>query len=386
MGARPVTEREIKRSKPGTVIADDRVIGLRLRHRKAGRVWEVRYRDKYGRRQQCRLGDHPTLSLAAARKAAQAILGRVAEGENPAEDRRARRAEWTVADLLQEALVQHWRAVAKESTLREVVRLIDVELVPALGTRRLGELTPEIVQRWHRGFTSHGTANRALAALSKACSLAVRWGLMSANPCRTVERYRERKLERYLTDDEYRQLLAAIDRARSIEDPFALACVGLLVLTGWRRGEAVALRWDDVSLEHARVYLRDAKTGSRHAVLSPPAVQLLADLPRVNECCFPQHRYGGEVLDRNPVSIHPDTISKLWARLRDDANLPGVRLHDLRHSYASLLARQGYSLPIIGALLGHRTPATTARYAHLAADDQRAAADGAASAIVSLKK
>jgi integrase len=217
-----------------------------------------------------------------------------------------------------------------------------------------------------------GAANRVLALLSKMFNLAERWGLRPdhTNPCRHVERYVERKMERFLSPEELARLgaaLAAAERGET-EMPSAIAAVRLLAFTGARAGEVLGLRWEHVDLQSGCLRLPMSKTGRKVIHLNEPAIGVLAELaerktdnPWVIEGAKP----GSPLVN----------IRKPWHRLREAAGLPDVRLHDLRHSFASVAVAGGLSLPVIGALLGHSQPATTARYAHLAADPLRAAAE-----------
>lgn len=344
-------------------------------------AWFVRYTHKGIRKTVRVCGDAPR---GEVRRLARQILHEVDKGGDPARERQEAREEPTVAAVLERALLEHWAEHAKERTEREIRRLVEKKISPKLGRLKISELDYQTVSRWHRGMgDTPGQANRALAALSKSCSLAIQWGLIEQNPCRRVSRYRENKCERYLSDDEYAQLLGAL--VESGEDPYAIGCIALLAFTGWRRGEAVSLRWDDVDLERRRVLLRDTKTrDDRWCPINPEAVRVLVEIPRTNAWVFPLRRFN--TLESLDGHIHPDTISKVWERVRVAADLADVRLHDLRHSYASMAVRRGLSLPIIGRLLGHKSPATTARYAHLADTEASEASDLVGSAIVATKK
>ena len=212
-------------------------------------------------------------------------------------------------------------------------------------------------------------ANRTLAVLSKMFSLAVRWGWRIDNPCKGVERNQERKRTRYLTGPELTRLSAALAELR---DQQAANAVRLLLLTGARRGELLAAKWDDIDLE-AGVWVKPGATtkqDTEHRVpLSKAACRLLAEMREQAgehaDWIFPASRGGG----------HRPHINGAWIELRKAAKLGGARLHDVRHTFASTLASAGLSLPVIGALLGHSTPVTTARYSHLFDDPLRVAVE-----------
>lgn len=221
-----------------------------------------------------------------------------------------------------------------------------------------------------RGRPTH--ANRTLAVLSKMFSLAVRWGWRVDNPCKGVERFGENKRTRYLTGPELARLSAALAELR---DQSAANAVRLLLLTGARRGELLAAKWEDFALDAGEWCKPGATTkqATEHRVpLSAAACKLLAQM---------QAQAGSEYLFPARGGGHRPHITEAWIRLRKAAKLPGVRLHDVRHTYASICASQGLSLPIIGALLGHSTPVTTHRYAHLFSDPLRQATERVSAVI-----
>ena len=212
-------------------------------------------------------------------------------------------------------------------------------------------------------------ANRTLAVLSRMFSLAVRWGMREDNPCEGVERNQERKRTRYLTGAEMTRLSGAL---AALPDQGAANAVRLLLLTGARRGELLAAKWTDIDLDSEQPKWTKpgatTKQKTEHRVpLSSPAGRLLVEMRAVaeSEWLFPALLGDG----------HRGHINAAWETLRKAAKLPDVRLHDLRHSFASIAASSGLSLPVIGALLGHTTPVTTARYAHLFDDPLREATE-----------
>jgi integrase len=214
-------------------------------------------------------------------------------------------------------------------------------------------------------------ANRSLAVLSKMMTLAEAWGLRTdgSNPCRHVKKYQEHKRERFLTQQELRRLGAALTDVQThrTESPFVIAAIGLLVLTGARLTEVLTLRWDYVDFENQVLRLPDSKTGAKLIYLNDAAVKLLRTLPSMagNPFVIAGGKPGARLIN----------LQKPWRRIRAAANLDDVRIHDLRHSFASVGAGAGMSLILIGKLLGHKQAATTARYAHLAADPILAASN-----------
>jgi integrase len=309
-----------------------------------------------------------------ARKEAKTLLGMIEDGADPAADKIARREAPTIAELAERFLAEHADAKRKGSTAAEYRRLLEKIILPELGRRKAADVTrADITKLHHANRAAPYQANRVLAVLSKMFNLAERWGLRpdGSNPCRHVEKFGERKRERMLSPAELARLgdaLAAHDGS-----PYAVAAVKLLVFTGARLGEVLGLRWEWIDFERGEARLPDSKTGAKTLHLPPPALAVLTELPR---------------LDGNPYVIagaNPGAalvnLQKPWRAMRRPAGLDDVRLHDLRHAFASVAASSGMGLPIIGKMLGHSQPATTARYAHLASDPVKAAAAAVADKI-----
>jgi integrase len=238
-------------------------------------------------------------------------------------------------------------------------------VLPALGTKKVAAVTRADIGSLHHAMReTPGAANRVLALLSKMFTLAEQWGLRQdgSNPVRHIERYRERRFERFLSSAELARLgetLAEAERTQT-EYPSVLAAIRLLIFTGARLSEILELRWDQVDFERACLRLPDSKTGAKLIHLSPPALDVLFSIE--------QHESNPYVIVGREPCAHLINLRKPWGRLRAKAGLPDVRLHDLRHSFASVGAAIGVSLPILGKILGHTHAATTQRYTHLAAD------------------
>ena len=219
-------------------------------------------------------------------------------------------------------------------------------------------------------------ANRVVAVLGKIFGLAEAWGLRpdGGNPCRFIRKYKEAGRERFLSEEEFRRLGRVLDEAGSGGgvSPHAVAAVRLL-LTGCRKSEVLTLRWEDVDLEAGELRLRDSKTGARPVPLSPAAAAVLSNLPRL-----PGNPW--VITGRKPGARMVNLLTP-WRVLRARAGLDDVRIHDLRHSYASRALALGESLPMIGRLLGHRQVRSTARYAHLARDSVETSAFKVAGSI-----
>jgi integrase len=279
---------------------------------------------------------------------------------------------------------------------------IDAHIRPLLGKKRLNELNRADVERLRdqiaRGATKgerktklrgrarvrggSGTATRTVRLLSSIFAFAVDRGLIDENPCRGVRLTPGRAMNRFLSGDELRRLGAALEAAKAAgAHPHGLNIIRLLALTGARKTEIAGLRWSEIDLPGQCLRLSASKTGAKVIPLGPAALTVLTALEREHgkEWAFPASRGDG---------FYPN-VGKVWEEVRKRAELDGVRLHDLRHTFASFGAAGGFGLPVIGALLGHRQPATTARYAHLADDPLRRAVkriDGAIDAALTKKR
>jgi integrase len=350
---------------------DGELRGFGLRVRASGRrTYIVQYRTRAGRTRRLTLGNADTLTPDEARQRARADLARIADGADPSGERRALRHTPTVNDLADRYLEQHAEPKKKPSSVRNDRTLLNRYIRPRLGPIPLADLhRADVTAFAHALRDKPVVGNRALAVLSKMLNLAERWGLRpdGSNPCRHVERYRETRRERFLSEAELGRLGAALAAAEQsgAEEPATVAALRLLVFTGCRMGEVLHLRWADVDLERRCLNLPDSKTGARGVTLNVPALEVLAGLERRSEWVIPGRD------PRRPLV----NLAKPWGRIRDAAKLEGVRVHDLRHSFAAVAAGSGHSLLVIGGLLGHTQAATTKRYAHLSDDPLRAASE-----------
>ena len=316
------------------------------------------------------LGPHGELTPERARKRALAALERIRSGESPAPSPSGRGPR-TVADLARRYLDAHVAVHCNPHTRGIYRGTLENHILPALGAKRIEAVGPVEVGTLHYELrATPRAANRALMVLSKMFSLAEAWGLLApgANPCRFVLRYKEGRRERFLAPEEYRRVGREL-RALAGEGPGperAAAALRLLILTGCRLGEVLTLKWDDVDRAAGELRLRDAKTGARMVPLSPRAAAVLAELAAVPHSPWV---FAGRTPDR-----HLSQLTTYWHRVRRRAGVEDVRIHDLRHSFASRALALGESLAMIGRLLGHSDIGSTARYAHLARDAERVAA------------
>jgi integrase len=372
------------------------------------RVFVLQYRPQGARQSRyLTLGQYGALTADQARTLAKAKLGAVAGGADPARERQDAREAPTVREL-GESYLDEVSAKKKPATTREYKRLWAKHVLPALGSTKARAVTSGDVAKLHRQMRKTPyAANRVLALLGTFFSFAAREGERARhdNPAHGVEPYSERARERFLTPAEFAQLGGALTRAeqkglraapehrrkprssatakhrpKSADKPipahpFAVAAIRLLCLTGCREGEILGLRWEDVDLERGFLRLGDTKTGRSIRPLGAPAAEILASLPREDGSPY--------VLPGAKPGTHLAEIKRLWAAVRHASKLDGVRIHDLRHSFASVPAAGGESLLVIRSLLGHADVKTTQRYAHLGDDPVKASADRTATAIAS---
>jgi integrase len=376
MATRKLTKDLIRGLKPATasfIIWDTEIPGFGLRVQPSGvRTYLLKYRVGRGRQapiRKPRISSADSLTLDQAREIARKWIALAAAGGDPYGELQAQKGEPTVTELARDYLERH---AVKKRTGNEDRRRIDRHVLPRLGRLKVVEVTHRQIEDLHRALAATPyEANRTAALLSKMLTLAIRWGWRSDNPVTGIERYHEDRRERFLSPAELIRLGAAlVDHP----DKIGAAAIRFLLLTGARRGEALAATWDEFDLDRGSWTKPSSHTKQKkeHRVpLSPPVRQLLQELPRAGQFVFPG-RYPGQ----------PRTeVRRVWAEVCKAAGIEGVRVHDLRHTFASVLASSGLSLPVIGALLGHAQAATTQRYAHLMDDPLREATERAARQI-----
>jgi len=332
----------------------------------------------FGRSKRVTLGRHgPKYFVDHAREDAKRVIARIKADESPVPVEPA--AEPTVRDLAERYQREYVAMHCKPATVSHYGLMLRKHIVPGLGELRIADVERKHIMEFQYGLSDMPTvANRAVDILVKMFNLAEAWGLRprGKNPCRFVRRYKvEKHHERFLTHEELYRLGQVLDvaPAKRLASTHSAAAIRLLVLTGCRRNEILGLRWEDLDFEAGEMRLADSKTGARVVPMPPPAAKVLADLPRVpgNPWVFPGRKKG----------THQRNLNDSWDRIRKRADLDGVRLHDLRHSFASRALALGEGLPMIGKLLGHRKVQTTARYAHLRRESVQASTAKVAESI-----
>jgi integrase len=399
MPARALTPARLQNLKPPASgfleLCDTLARGLSLRVFASGRLsWTFRYRPKDGgARRRTGLGDYPSVGLAEARRRADRLRGIVSDGGDPQAERQARREAPTLADVIERYLGEEVEPRKKTRTLELYSHYLRKVIGPAIRAKKAHEVTPGDVDRLHRliGADKRVTANRAVVALSGVYTFAQRRRLIpeGTNPARGVGKFREQRRERYLSTDELARLGATLrlgetkglpwprsgtssskhgrraENRKTELSPHVTAAFRLLLFTGCRLREILRLRWSEVDLERGLLLLDDSKTGPKTIVLNAPANEVLCGVPRLGEFV---------VLGDDPSKPRAD-LHRPWELIRHHAGIADVRIHDLRHTHASIGAGAGLGLPIIGRLLGHKHADTTARYAHLDAGPLRRASN-----------
>ena len=348
-----------------TVYWDGELTGFGVRVRKSGRKNYVLQTRIGGKLRWFTIGQHGPLTIDEARTNALEILAQARKGIDPRKTHAAG-TEPAMSDLGKRFLEDHVQHHCKPGTQAEYRRLVELFINPVIGTNRVSEVQRKDIAELHHGLRrTPYQANRTLSVLSKMFTLAEVWGWRpdGTNPSRHVKRYRESPRERFLSPAETERL-GEVLREVEPEMPSAVAAIRLLLLTGCRLSEIQTLRW-----EHVRddcIELPDTKTGGRAVPLGPEARAILDALPRHEDNPW-------VIVGRLPGS-HLADLQRPWRRIKERASLEDVRIHDLRHSFASRALALGESLTMIGKLLGHTQVQTTARYAHLARDSIQTAA------------
>jgi integrase len=383
---------------------DSETKGLCLRIFASGQAtWSFRYRPHDGAgRKRIRLGEFPSIGLAEARRRAAKFRGEVAGGADPQAERRAKRDAKSLAELIEEYLVEV--EAKKKPRTYSLYKWYLTELVPErLQSKKAVAVSVADLEKLHRdiGEETPATANRVLICVQGVYTFGGRHGDVPKgfNPATGIEKYPEKGRERFLSNEELGRLGAALIEAetvglswpetdkqnkhqrkdenrKTVLSPYVTAAIRLLLFTGCRLREILNLKFDEVDLQRGLLLLPDSKNGKRAVVLNAPAIEIIRQLPVVGEFV---------IAGDHPKKPRSD-LKRPWDLIRRRTGLSDVRLHDLRHTHASIGAGEGLSLPIIGKLLGHRHAETTQRYAHLADDPTRRASEMIGAALSSALK
>jgi integrase len=379
---------------------DSDITGFGLRVLPSGiKSFVIEYRPGAGGRsvnkRKLTLGRYGRMTVEQARASALNILARIRLGADPQDEKTRQRSAPTVSALINIFLADHVETRCKASTA-ESHKIALARLRAEHGAAKAQNLSRSQLTVLHREMRDRPyAANRFLAVIAALYAWAEREGYLPdshVNPAKHIVKYREQRRERFLTHEELARLGEALGEGETIGlpyeideskptvkhgpkagnrrvvlDPFAAAAVRLLILTGARLREILHAKWEQVDFQRGLLFLSDSKTGRKPIYLNAPALEVFASLPRVEGN---PHVIAG-MKDGAPRA----DLKKPWAAITKAARLDGVRIHDLRHSHASVGAEAGLSLPVIGKLLGHSQPSTTSRYSHLAHDPVREASE-----------
>jgi integrase len=400
MADRRITKRVVDGLKPGGTefaVWDSKLPGFGVRVRPTGAMsYVVVYRAGSGRGAPVRrytIAKVGKTAPEAARRRAKAILGAVAHGHDPAGEKATERGTLTISGLADRFMAEHVEQKRKPGTAAFYRHLLDKIIKPDLGATKADKVTRAQVARLHGKLKATPfQANRVLAVIGSMYTFAARRGIVAegVNPARRIEQFKEHRRERFLTHQELERLGRVLREAETkgipwdVDErkpkakhlpkignrftkigPFAAAAIRLLLFTGCRLREILHLKWEHVDLERGLLFLADSKTGRKTVILNAPAMAVLAGIDQLGSYVVP-----GD----DPEKPRAD-LKRPWEAVAGRAGLEGVRLHDLRHTYASFGAGGGLGLPIIGKLLGHTQASTTQRYAHLDADPLRRASE-----------
>ena len=344
---------------------DNEIRGFGFRVRASGKkTWILKYRNKYHRQRKYKIGTYGAITPEQARDHAQQCMALILGGKDPAEMKTLDRESPTVADLCDKYLKEYSSKRHKPATHYNYEASIRKWIKPQIGQLKVNAVQRTDIAKMHHSISAKHpyVANRVRSLISAMFNKAEAWGLRAdnSNPCKHVEKNHEPKRERFLDASEIAALGRVLNNARmtQTELPSVITAIQLLLYTGCRLREILDLKWEYIDLQGQFFKLPDSKTGAKRVHISTHVQQILKDLPRIEGNPY--------VIVGREEGKQLNNLQKPWSRIRKAAGFgDDVRIHDLRHTFASMGAASGLALPMIGALLGHSQPQTTARYVHL---------------------
>lgn len=357
---------------------DNAITGFILEVRATGgKTYSLRYRDPYGKQRQHKIGDAKAISFEKARQAAEKLRSKVVLGENPAEDKKALRQVPTLAEFVRDKYIPHIHLHRRN--FQSTISFLNIHILPRFGALHLDQITSTMISEAHQAM------RREEYALAMANKLPILFKIMfnlakkmrvqgvSSNPANEVTLFQANNAkERYLSSEETARLHEALAQSENTQLKHIVA---LMLMFGCRKRELLDAKWEHFDMERRNWRIPMSKSGkARNIPISAKAMELLQGLPRWNGCPY---------VVPNPNTLKPyGNLFCAWDTARKRAGLPDVRMHDLRHSFASNLVNAGQSIYVVGKLLGHSQVKTTQRYAHLSDATLHAAVDAAANAAI----
>jgi len=379
------------------LIQDDSIPGFALRIYPSGtKSYIFQYRIN-GRTKKIAIGKHGPMTPHTARQKAVKLWNAVNDGGDPSGERAKISDSISVSELC-DIYLKEGCTHKKQSTIATDRGRIKRHIIPLLGKRRAADVSSDDIVRFMndviKGKTAintktgvrgrarvtggKGTASRTVGLLGGIFTFAIQKGVRADNPVRSVKRPKDKKRQRFLQDPELKQLFQFLNKPSALPlNPNSIPVIKLLALTGCRKSEILSLRWDYIDFKNGYLILPDSKTGEKTVPINQPAVEILKAMPKVT---------GNPFVFTSSTGNHFIGLQKDWEKIRKHLNLQDVRIHDLRHTFATILVSQGASLLKIGKMLGHADPRTTQIYAHLVDKESRAASDDVGSAIERLSK
>ncbi len=347
------------------IVWDSKLTGFGVKVTPKGRkVYILKYRNKEGRQRKPAIGTHGKgTTCEIARKTAEDMLADKTKGKDPSGARQTLRNSPTMTELCDRFLKEYSKVYKKPRSVELDTLHITKHIKPHIGTLKAVSITKEDISKLHaRLEKTPTTANRVVTLLSKIFNLSEEWHIrpQNSNPVRNVNKYKEERRERYLTKTEIKRLADTLDRLETEgkESIYFLNLIRLLMFTGARLSEIRDAKWKWVDLKNATITLPDSKTGKKIIHLSPATIEILKNVPKVKGNPY--------IIVGSLEGKALNAAQKPWQRVRKIAKLEDVRIHDLRHTFASLCVAQGMSLQMVAKLLGHSQTSTSERYAHLA--------------------
>lgn len=376
--AQRLTKTLVEKMTKGDWLWDSQVMGFGVRHQ-GGRPHYILRTRIHGRGRYISLGKHGSpWTVETAREEAIRLLMAAKRGEDEARTRKDVKLKASLREI-RDHYFRDYGPKLKTRTLEQYVAMFENTILPAFGSRRLADIPKCDVETLHsRLARTPRKANHVVVVLSSCCKWALQQGYAppgTPNPCHGIKMFRDNKRERYLTSEEIARLFQTLDEVEkdgTCSDSVC-AAIRLLLLTGARHSEITTLKWEYVDFERAMLWLPDSKTGRKAIHLNDEAVAILRNHKRRagNPYVIAGRCHGNFLVN----------LQKPWDIIRERANLRGVRIHDLRHSWASIAINAGASLHMVGKLLGHSQPQTTARYAHLAEHPLKEVTRGVGAAV-----